>query len=82
MILGDPNAASASSEDRTTLDDIFQRAVARRPDAIALADPPNRASFTDGAPRRLTYAQADCIDLPPSEWSIDYFSLDQEGEGT
>ena len=31
----------------------------RRPDAIALADPPNRESFTDGAPRRLTYAEAD-----------------------
>jgi hypothetical protein len=26
---------------------------------IALADPQNRASFTDGVPRRLTYAQAD-----------------------
>ena len=26
---------------------------------LALADPPNRSSFTDGAPRRLTYAQAD-----------------------
>jgi hypothetical protein len=26
---------------------------------LALADPPDRASFTDGTPRRLTYAQAD-----------------------
>ncbi len=59
MILGDPNAASVSAGSRTTLDNIFQSAAARRPDAIALADPPNRASFTDGAPRRLTYAQAD-----------------------
>ena len=40
-----------------TLDDLFRRTVARRPDAIALADPPNRASFTDGPPRRLTYAR-------------------------
>ena len=26
---------------------------------LRLVDPPNRESFTDGAPRRLTYAQAD-----------------------
>ena len=26
---------------------------------LALIDPPNRATFTDGAPRRLTYAQAE-----------------------
>jgi hypothetical protein len=44
---------------RTTLDDLLRRAAERRPDAIALIDPPNRESFTDGAPRRLTYAQAD-----------------------
>ena len=42
-----------------TLDDLFQEAAARRPDAIALIDPPNRESFTDGPPRRLTFAQAD-----------------------
>src|ERR1700710_2978337 len=42
-----------------TLDDLFRRAAERRPDAIALADPPNRESFTDGAPHRLTYAEAD-----------------------
>src|SRR5262249_5502611 len=35
--------------------------AARRPDAIALADPPNRSAFTDGAPRRLTFAQADTM---------------------
>ena len=43
-----------------TLDDLFRRTAARRPDAIALTDPPNRESFTDGPPRRLTFAQADC----------------------
>jgi hypothetical protein len=42
-----------------TLDDLFRAAAARRPDAMALIDPPNRESFTDGAARRLTYAQAD-----------------------
>lgn len=44
---------------RTTLDHLFARALARRPDAVALADPPDRAAVTDGAVRRLTYAQAD-----------------------
>ncbi len=31
----------------------------RRPDALALIDPPNRTRFTDFPPRALTYAQAD-----------------------
>ena len=56
MILGDPKTEIVPA---TTLDDMFRRTAARRPDAIALADPPNRESFTDGAPRRLTYAEAD-----------------------
>jgi acyl-CoA synthetase (AMP-forming)/AMP-acid ligase II len=42
-----------------TLDDLFRRAGVRSPDAVALADPPNREHFTDGVPRTLTYAQAD-----------------------
>src|SRR6476659_528614 len=44
---------------RATLDDLFRRAAAARPDALALVDPPDRLLFTDGPPRRLTYAQAD-----------------------
>src|ERR1043165_5736682 len=56
MILGNPKTEGIPA---TTLDDMFRRTVARRPDAVALADPPNRGSFTDGAPRRLTYAEAD-----------------------
>src|SRR4051812_19360529 len=44
---------------KATLDDLFRRALARRPDAIALADPVDRPTFTDGAVRRLTYRQAD-----------------------
>jgi hypothetical protein len=44
---------------KATLDDLFRRALARRPDALALIDPPDRASFTDGPVRRLTYAEAD-----------------------
>jgi hypothetical protein len=61
VILGDPSHAIAASAlgGRATLDDLFLRAAGRRPEAVALADPPNRASFTDGAPRRLSYAQAD-----------------------
>jgi hypothetical protein len=42
-----------------TLDDLFRRAGVRRPGALALIDPENRESFTDGAARRLTFAQAD-----------------------
>src|SRR6187200_3079451 len=61
VILGDSEqtAAAAAPGARATLDDLFRRAVQRNPDMIALADPQNRASFTDGVPRRLTYAQAD-----------------------
>jgi non-ribosomal peptide synthetase component E (peptide arylation enzyme) len=44
-----------------TLDDLFRRAGVRRPQAIALIDPPNREHFTGGAQRRLTYAQADRV---------------------
>ena len=44
---------------KATLDDLFRHALVRRPDAIALVDPADRADFTDGAARRLTYAQAD-----------------------
>src|SRR5438045_7841998 len=44
---------------RATLDDLFRRATAARPDALSLIDPPDRPSFTDGPVRRLTYAQAD-----------------------
>jgi hypothetical protein len=57
MILGDSDRATGGN--RTTLDDLFRRAGVRNADTIALADPPNREQFTDGAPRHLTYAQAD-----------------------
>lgn len=42
-----------------TLDELFRRAGVQSANTVALIDPPNRAAFTDGAPRRLTYAQAD-----------------------
>jgi hypothetical protein len=58
VILDDlPQPASTGVD--ASLDDLFRAAAARRPDAIALIDPPNRASFTDGAARQLTYGEAD-----------------------
>src|SRR3546814_2218654 len=42
-----------------TIDSRFRANVARVPDRLALADAPNRADFTDGAPCRLTYAELD-----------------------
>lgn len=59
MILGEPRAQHVTSGGRATLDDIFRRNVARRPDAVALVDPLNRESFTEGTTRRITYAEAD-----------------------
>ena len=37
--------------------DLFSRNVARHPEWTALVDAPNRPSFTDGAPRRLTHRE-------------------------
>ena len=62
MILGQSSPqhlAIVAKVGRSTIDDVFRRAATRRPDAIALADPPNRTAVTDGAPRRLTFAEAD-----------------------
>jgi len=42
-----------------TLDTLFQRILARKPDALALVDPENKARVTGDAPKRLTFAQAD-----------------------
>jgi non-ribosomal peptide synthetase component E (peptide arylation enzyme) len=55
MILDD----SAEIAHAATLDELFRRAGVRRPQAIALIDPPNREEFTDGVPRALSYAEAD-----------------------
>ena len=62
MILGVPTGATSlepHAQGRITLDELFRRAAARRPGAIALADAPNRQAFTDGQPLRLSYAEAD-----------------------
>jgi acyl-CoA synthetase (AMP-forming)/AMP-acid ligase II len=40
-----------------TLQDLLEKAVSRTPDAVALADPPNRAQITAGEAERLSYAE-------------------------
>src|SRR3546814_15632249 len=60
-----------------TIDSRFRANVARVPDRLALADAPNRADFTDGAPCRLTYAERseerrggkECVSTGRSRWS-------------
>jgi AMP-binding enzyme len=42
-----------------TLDALFQRVLARKPDVLALVDPDNKTRVTGQAPRRLTFAEAD-----------------------
>jgi len=42
-----------------TIDSIFRANAVRRPDAVALIDPPDRETITGQAPRHFTYAQAD-----------------------
>lgn len=54
------NRRTGDRDDRApTLDDLFRRTVERRAEMLALIDPPDRALFTDGAPKQLTYAEAD-----------------------
>ena len=60
MILGEQTSLPSGTVGPTgTLGVWFLRALARRPDAVALIDPPNRERFMPGAPRRRTYADAD-----------------------
>ncbi len=41
-----------------TISDLFRKHVEQKPDAEALADPPNRAELVAGKPTRLTYREA------------------------
>jgi len=62
MILGDPMLSPADGArglGRVTISELFHYTARRRPDALALADPANRPDFTEGKPRRLSYAEAD-----------------------
>jgi len=58
MILGDTQPARHHGS-RISIDELFRQVAARRPDAVALVDAPNREWFTDGPSRRLTFAEAD-----------------------
>jgi hypothetical protein len=51
--------AAASAGPALSLDDLFRRTAARKPDADALVDPDDKMRVTGQPPRRLTYAQAD-----------------------
>src|SRR6185437_10238708 len=42
-------------------DGLFRRILARKPDALALLDPPNKQRVTGDPPRRLTFAEADRV---------------------
>ncbi|MEX0590050.1 MAG: class I adenylate-forming enzyme family protein, partial [Xanthobacteraceae bacterium] len=56
------NAGPPPADDLATgvsLDALFRSNALNRPSAIAVVDPADRARYTDGAPRRLTYAEAD-----------------------
>jgi hypothetical protein len=61
VILGEERDLDESGQpvSRATLDDVFRRALTRRPAALALADAPNRRAFADSRPRQLTFAEAD-----------------------
>jgi acyl-CoA synthetase len=51
-----------------TLDQFYDEHVSARPDQVALVDAPNRPSFTQGEPRRLTWAEvARAVDGVASE---------------
>jgi AMP-binding enzyme len=64
VILGDirhERAPPSTDSSRITIDELLRSAARRRPDALAIVDPENREGFTDGKPRRITYAEADRI---------------------
>jgi hypothetical protein len=42
-----------------TLDGLFRRILARKPDALALLDPPNKQRIAGQPPKHLTFAEAD-----------------------
>ena len=44
---------------RVALDALFRKTAKKHPDRIALVDEPNRATWTSGAARSLTYQEAD-----------------------
>lgn len=64
MILGEATVTARTQPQgrrRVTVDEVLARIAQRQPDQLALVDPPNRAAFTGGAPRRLSYGQAERV---------------------
>ena len=63
MILADPRGRATATRigGRITLDELLRRAALRRPDALAVLDPPNREAVVGGKPRSLTYKQAEHV---------------------
>ncbi len=61
MILASQQATNLPTGARVTLDRLLRHAALQQPDEIALIDPPNRCDFTTGAPRRLTWRDADRV---------------------
>ncbi len=63
MILHAPDKIAAYTTNgwwgTTTIDDLFRTQVGYAPDKEALVDPVNRTAFTEGDPRRYTYAELD-----------------------
>lgn len=60
MILGDDEDGSGqAARHSATLDSLFRRAGVRHAHGVALADSPDRYRITGGAPRSLTFADAD-----------------------
>jgi hypothetical protein len=54
-----PHSAPEELAAGVTLDGLFRANAAARPNAVAIVDPANRTNFTDGAAKRLTYAEMD-----------------------
>ncbi|MEP2371305.1 MAG: class I adenylate-forming enzyme family protein [Ilumatobacter sp.] len=59
--------------DPTTIDDLLRAAVEHDPDALALADAPNRSTYFSGGPTRLSWAELDA--------SVDALAADLTGLG-
>ncbi len=53
------NTNKTGFDPKVTLDAVFRRNVLMRPGALALADPPDRATAIGGMPRQFNYAEAD-----------------------
>ena len=55
----DLTAVNHAANPSPTFETLFQRVLARNPDAVALVDPFNKPKITGQSPKRLTYVQAD-----------------------